>query len=133
MKHIDGVGEQEESTAFQANTLFLNSTGSAWEKPISNSWWMILTRKKTVQILRRTKCPAPMFWEETAPIFHFEETFVLRCTVLGFSKLKQDMKCFIQDAFCPFWYFSLTGKLIKPIIYRVLMSTETGGPCCHSK
>lgn len=88
-------------------------------------------------MLGRTKCPAPVFWEETVPIFDSEETFVLRSTVMGFSKLKQEMKCFIQDAFCPFWYFGLTGKLIKPIIYRVLISTEPGGggggACCHSK
>ena len=46
---------------------------------------------------------------------------------MGFSKLKQEMKCFIQDALCPFWYFSLTGKLIKPIICRVLVSTAPRG------
>lgn len=41
-------------------------------------------------MLGRTKCPAPVFWEETVPIFDSEETFVLRSTVMGFSKLKQE-------------------------------------------
>lgn len=33
MKCVDVAGEQGESTAVQANTLFANSTGLAWEKP----------------------------------------------------------------------------------------------------
>lgn len=73
----------------------------------------------SVKILRRTKCSAQCFRRKQTPIFHFEETFfffLLRSTVVGFSELKQEMKYFIQDAFCPLWCFSLFHKLIKPII-----------------
>lgn len=59
-------------------------------------------KPRSVRMLRRTKCPELVVWEDTAPIFHFEETFVLRSKVMAFSKHKQEMKCFIQDAFCPF-------------------------------
>lgn len=81
-------------------------------------------------MLRSTKCPA---FCETVPVFHLEETFVLRSSVVGFSELEQEMKCFIQVAFRPFWYYGLAGKLIKPIIYRVLTNTEPRGLCCHNE